>query len=89
MMNWTQTGWMGHDGGGWIWGMGLHGLFGIFFSIALIFAVIALARYLWRGDASSQSRTYGSGTALTVLEARYAKGEIERDEFLQRKQDLS
>ncbi len=74
-------------------GMGLHGFFGLFLAIALIIAVIALIRYLWRGDAPSHNHPYtvatGPGTALTVLEARYAKGEIERDEFLLRKQDLS
>ncbi len=91
-MDWTQTGWMGH-GGGWFWGMGLHGFFGIFLFLALVIAVIALIRYLWRGGVSSQNRSFaaapGSGAALSVLESRYAKGEIERDEFMRRKQDLS
>jgi putative membrane protein len=27
--------------------------------------------------------------ALTILEGRYARGEIQRDEYLQKKQDLS
>ena len=30
----------------------------------------------------------GSGSAMQVLEERYARGEIQREEFLQRKHDL-
>ena len=31
----------------------------------------------------------GRSEALAILEARYARGEIQRDEYLQKKQDLN
>jgi putative membrane protein len=65
--------------------------------LALIVAgIILLVRGLNRHDQAQQGPPQGqerppdagSGSALRVLEERYARGEIQREEFLQRKQDL-
>ena len=45
------------------------------------FAVVGMGLYLTRGRPSQQS-------PLAILERRYALGEIARDEYLIRKQDL-
>jgi len=61
--------------------------------VGLILIVRALLGYQSRSPYSSQSappvgRGYTAPTALEILEQRYAKGEIEREEFLARKNDL-
>ncbi|MBX3646869.1 MAG: SHOCT domain-containing protein [Rhodocyclaceae bacterium] len=74
----------GHmDGFGW-GGMG----FGMILFWGLIVVVIAvLLRVLWGGGAPAER---GQGrSALDVLKERYARGEIEREEFEQKKRDLS
>lgn len=38
--------------------------------------------------AVGETATKGSSEALRILEERYARGDIDRDEFLQRKADL-
>jgi len=75
----------GMMGGGW-W-MAVHGLIWLAFLIVVIVAAVAVVRYLWRVGGSSG--TGGpAGSALRILEERYARGEIDREEFLQRRRDL-
>lgn len=79
-----------HGYDGW-----MGGGFGIFFMIVfwglVILAIIALIRWLsadWgalRGGPPAPPRK----TALEILEERYAKGEIDREEFQRKKQDLT
>ena len=84
-----QPGMMGHDGG-WYWWMGLHGLIWLLFIALLVVGLVALIRFLWRGSpAQPAARGTGRSAALDLLEARYARGEIEREEYLQKKQDLA
>lgn len=70
------------------------------FWVAVIVAIILLVRHLWlRSDGgrweggATQSDTphhmWRRSNALNILEERYARGEIDREEFLQRKADLS
>ena len=81
----NYPGMMGGYGGGW-W-MVFHGLIWLVFLIVVVVAAVALIRYLWRVGAPGGS-TGSGGSAVRILEERYARGEIDREEFLQRKRDL-
>jgi putative membrane protein len=50
----------------------------------IIWGVIALTRYVGRSSAGGERRD-----PLEILKARYARGEITREEFEQIKKDLS
>jgi putative membrane protein len=78
---------MGSGWGGW--GYGIPG-----FGMILVWVVvIALAVLLVRaiaGTGKNAGRESGTRkTALQILEERYARGEIEREEFEQKRRDLS
>ncbi len=66
---------------GWF-GFGLSWIFGLIWWVLIIFGIVMLIRWL---------RHYphqGNGKALDILEERYAKGEIAREEYLKMKSDL-
>ncbi|MCC7017280.1 MAG: SHOCT domain-containing protein [Rhodospirillales bacterium] len=72
---------------GWGWGLmgGLHGLFWLVLLVLAGIALVALVRYLWRGGGGPDVT---SSSARRLLDERYARGEIDRAEYLQRRQDL-
>lgn len=88
----TGFGWHMHDGGymtGGAWGAWalVHGIF--WFLLILLVAVLAaviLRGRPGRGDGKDGGR---QSSALDQLDERYARGEIDRDEYLQRKRDIS
>ena len=61
-------------GGGW---MGFGGLWMILFWLAVIVGIVALAKLLWSGS----QRKPASSRAMQILEERYARGDINREEF--------
>lgn len=65
--------WYGFGGGMWI--------FWILVLIAVAWLVAIMAR---RGDDNRKR----DKSALEILEQRYARGEIDRDEYLQKRDDL-
>jgi putative membrane protein len=82
---------MGAHDGYWMWGLG--GLFMLLFWVLVILAIAALVRWLVLGAGApgDRGRDPGSGasrSAREILEERYARGEIDRDEYLQKKADL-
>ncbi|MFO1183373.1 MAG: SHOCT domain-containing protein [Bauldia sp.] len=87
--------------GGWGWGW--HGPFSFLWILILVFLGIGLLRMVfghrhgkdwrrhgppphWRGEGGWQGPRRSSG--LAILEERYAKGEINRDEYLEKRRDL-
>jgi putative membrane protein len=53
------------------------------FLVALVVGGIVLVRELW-----SPGNVTGDGSALRILEERYARGEIDQDEFNERREHL-
>lgn len=66
---------------GWGWGMGLGWLFMILFWGLVLFGAVSLFRVLSGGRRPGRS-------ALEILQQRYARGEISRDEYEQMRRDL-
>lgn len=79
---------------GWV-GMGLMILFWIVVVVAVVYLIWHLARreswrdrpWSWQEQQPPASQVE-KRDALRILEERYARGEIEREEFLRRKTDL-
>lgn len=71
-------GYMGHYGWG---GMGI----GMLLFWGLVIAAIVMLVRCSLGSCGKQER---SESALDILKQRYARGEIEKDEFEQKKRDL-
>lgn len=77
---------MGNYNGGWGWmGFGMIGM--SLFWILLIVAIVALVNGAWRSGTSAERPQ--EKTALDILKERYARGEIEKEEFEQKKHDLA
>ncbi len=72
------------NGSGWM--MGLGWLFMVSIWVLVIVAVVAMLRWLgvpW-GDRDRTQRK----TPLDILQERYARGEIDREEYEQKRHDL-
>lgn len=75
--NWGEFGW---------WGMGLGFVFMILFWLLIALGIAALIRWLQLQPGSNQG-TRGK-TPLEIVQERYARGEIDRDEYEQKKRDI-
>lgn len=74
---------------GWSWGpMLLGGLMMILFWAAVITLVVLLVRWLAGLGTTREQRPYKS-SAVEILEERFARGEIGREEFEERRRVLS
>ena len=74
---------MGHV---WGWGMGFGMISMVLFWVLVILGIVVLVK--WIGG-SSASAPPPSRTAFDVLKERYARGEIDKPEFEEKKRDLS
>ena len=74
MHNWMMDG----------WGMGL----GFIFWVVLLVLIVAAGFWFVRSQTTTSEGTERRSGGLNVLDERYARGEIEREEYLQKKHDL-
>jgi putative membrane protein len=75
--------WNGFEGMGWGW-VGLGMVHMLLFWILVILGIVVLVRLL-SGGASGN----GGQRPIEILKARYAKGEITREQFEQMKRELA
>ena len=83
---------MGYGSG---WGMmewGNHGFFPMGMIIWVVVVVVLIALVIWGARAFSSPSALDDGrrrsSGLDVLEERYARGELSREEYLQKKADI-
>jgi putative membrane protein len=94
---------MGVFGNGWSMpgpGSALMGVIMLVILVLIVVGIVLLVRSVIRhdhahvppgppqGPAWAAPPDVGTNSALRVLEERYARGEIDREDFLQRKQDI-
>ena len=82
------TGWMGDGWGGMMGGLGMGGLMGIGMIVfwgLVIWGIVLLVRGAVSATGGS---SHQEGSPMEILKQRYARGEINKEEFEQKKKDL-
>ena len=72
---------------GWSWGMGFGMVTMILFWILVILGIVVLAK--WIAGSSGPAGPPPAKKALDILKERYARGEIDKREFEEKKRDLT
>jgi len=73
------------DGSAWWLGLVSMAMYLLFWAAVIVIAVILFKRYFLPGSRFLA----GEDKALAILRERYAKGEIDADEFKRKKADLA
>lgn len=61
---------------------GGYWIIGLIFWLLVLIGLVLLIKYLWEGGAKKEE------SALELLKKRYARGEISKEEFEEKKKDL-
>ena len=78
---------MGHAAGDWGWMSGFGWIFMIAFWALGILGLVALGKWVFStGDSAAGG---GARRALDILKERYARGDINRDQYEQMRRDLA
>jgi putative membrane protein len=68
--------------------MPFHGIFSLIFLVLVTVGIVVAIRSIL-GAGRYPKPGHDRSTALELLEERYAKGEIQREEYLQKRRDLT
>ena len=87
---WTWNDSWGHMGG-WSLGWGIFGMLMMvaFWGAIILLVVFAIRGSVFRGDQVAMTRPPQQDRAMTILQERYARGEINRDDFEERRRALN
>ena len=78
---------MGDAAAGWSWMSGFGWIFMILFWALIVVGLVALARWIFStGDSIGGRR---APRPLDILKERYARGEINRDQYEQMRRDVT
>ncbi|MCZ7399785.1 MAG: SHOCT domain-containing protein [Candidatus Methanoperedens sp.] len=72
------------DGYGYGMMSGGYWILGLIFWILVIIGLVLLIKYLWEGGGARREQE----SALEILKKKYARGEISKEEFEDKKKDL-
>jgi putative membrane protein len=78
--------WGGYDYG-WGWGMGFGMIGVVLFWVLVVTGIVMMVKWIVGSSSSGPSQPPGR-TALDILKERYALGEIDKQEFDEKKRDL-
>lgn len=74
--------------GDWGWGWGMLGIVQmLLWWVLVILGIAVLAKWLFGGGPRRDER--GADRALEILGERYARGEINKDEYEQKRRDIA
>jgi putative membrane protein len=73
----------GDSGYGWGWAMGFHMISMVLFWVLIILGIVVLVKWIGGSTAPREK------SALEILEERYARGEIDKAEFEDKKRALT
>ena len=76
-----EWGWRMHPM--WGWGLGMMAMMLAFWAIVIVAAVVGMRWFV------GQTKSVRGDSALEILRERFARGEIEKDEFEAKKKQLS
>ena len=79
--------WNMMNGSGWGWLWPFHFVIPILFWALIITLAVVVVRYT-TGWSAPPPRGEQRPSGLDILEQRYARGEINRDEYLEKKRDI-
>ena len=81
-----EWGWRMHPMSGWGWGIGMMGMMLMFWGVVIFAGVIGIR---WFVNQTKQTKQPRADSAMAILRERFARGEIEKDEFVAKKKELN